>query len=69
MMVSNSTAVKRALLTSGGGGGVESAGDVKTDLGTYTQADLDAIATELNNRPREILGFRTPLEARAALLH
>lgn len=41
----------------------------QTDLGAYTQPELDAIATELNNRPRKTLGFRTPLEARAALLH
>jgi transposase, IS30 family len=27
-----------------------------------TQADCDHIANELNNRPREILGFRTPAE-------
>ncbi|QUL79550.1 IS30 family transposase [Brevibacterium sp. SMBL_HHYL_HB1] len=35
----------------------------KTDLGTYEQSDLDAIAHELNTRPRKCLGFRTPLEA------
>jgi IS30 family transposase len=29
----------------------------------YGQSDLDAIAYELNTRPRKCLGFRTPLEA------
>ncbi|MFC7429446.1 IS30 family transposase, partial [Nocardia tengchongensis] len=29
----------------------------------YSQADLDAIADELNGRPRQTLGFRTPSEA------
>ncbi|MFE3983369.1 IS30 family transposase [Nocardia tengchongensis] len=33
------------------------------DLRTYSQADLDAIADELNGRPRQTLGFRTPSEA------
>jgi transposase, IS30 family len=32
------------------------------DLRTYTQADLDAIAAELNGRPRKTLGFMTPSE-------
>ena len=32
------------------------------DLGIYSQKDLDKIAESLNNRPRKILGFRTPLE-------
>jgi len=32
------------------------------DLGTYSQADLDAIAAELNGRPRETLGWRCPTE-------
>ena len=27
-----------------------------------TQADCDAIAAELNNRPRRRLGFKTPSE-------
>lgn len=35
----------------------------KTNLDTYSQQDFDDIATELNNRPRKTLGFRTPLEA------
>jgi IS30 family transposase len=33
------------------------------DLGIYSQKDLDKIADSLNNRPRKVLGFRTPLEA------
>ena len=32
------------------------------DLSTYTQAELDAIAEELNTRPRKRHGFMTPLE-------
>lgn len=35
----------------------------KTDLAAYEQQDLDAIAYELNTRPRKCLGYRTPLEA------
>lgn len=31
-----------------------------TDLSIYTRADLDRVATELNQRPRLILGDRTP---------
>jgi IS30 family transposase len=33
-----------------------------TDLRTFTQDQLDAIAAELNHRPRETLGFRSPAE-------
>ena len=33
-----------------------------TDLSGYTQDDLNAIAWKLNNRPRKIHGFRTPLQ-------
>jgi IS30 family transposase len=33
-----------------------------TDLSGYTQAQLDAIAWELNTRPRKSMGFRCPAE-------
>jgi len=35
---------------------------------TLTQADLDAIADELNGRPRQTLGFKTPSQALAEVL-
>ena len=31
-----------------------------SNLSNYSQADLDMIATRLNERPRKTLGFRTP---------
>lgn len=33
-----------------------------TDLSGYTQEQLDAIADEMNNRPRKTLGWASPLE-------
>ncbi|MEW2477541.1 IS30 family transposase [Micromonospora gifhornensis] len=33
-----------------------------TDLGLHSQADLDALAAQLNNRPRKCLGYRTPAQ-------
>ena len=33
-----------------------------TDLSGYTQAELDAVADELNNRPRKTPGWRKPTE-------
>jgi IS30 family transposase len=38
------------------------AGTKRTSLGPYTQGDLDAIAAELNGRPRETLGWRSPAD-------
>ena len=37
--------------------------------GTNSQDDYDQVAAELNNRPRRILGHRTPAEARPPSLH
>src|SRR5580692_8732064 len=38
-----------------------------TDLSHYTQAELDQIADKLNNRPRKVLGYKTPNEVYAEL--
>ncbi len=38
------------------------------DLSTYSRADLDHIAAELNDRPRKRLGYLTPTEVLAKLL-
>jgi IS30 family transposase len=38
------------------------------DLRTLTQADFDGIADELNGRPRQTLGFKTPSQALAEVL-
>jgi IS30 family transposase len=39
-----------------------------TDLSGHTQDDLNAIAWKLNNRPRKLHGFRTPLQVYNDLL-
>jgi IS30 family transposase len=39
------------------------------DFKTLTQADFDAIADKLNRRPRQTLGFKTPSQALAEVLH
>ena len=39
-----------------------------TDLAVHTPADLDAVAAELNDRPRKRLGFRKPIEEIGHLL-
>src|ERR671913_413499 len=39
-----------------------------TDLSVFSQAELDAIATRLNSRPRKTLGFATPDEVFSALV-
>ena len=35
----------------------------RSDLRPFTQADLDAVADELNERPRQTLGWRSPSQA------
>ena len=35
----------------------------RSEIGHYTQADLDAVAAELNDRPRQTLGWRSPSQA------
>jgi IS30 family transposase len=40
----------------------------RLDFRTLTQADLDTIALELNERPRQTLGFKTPSQALAEVL-
>lgn len=39
-----------------------------TDLSVYTEEYLDFVAAQLNDRPRETLGMRTPAQALATLL-
>jgi IS30 family transposase len=40
----------------------------RLDFRTLTQTDFDAIAQELNDRPRQKLGFKSPSQASAAVL-
>ena len=40
----------------------------RLDFRTLTQADLDTIAQELNERPRQTLEFKTPSQALAEAL-
>ena len=40
----------------------------RTDLRPFSQADLDAVAAELNDRPRQTLGFKSPSQALDAAL-
>ncbi|WP_411144400.1 hypothetical protein [Streptomyces sp. x-80] len=47
----------------------EHLGPRAADLRTFSQADLDAIADELNHRPRKTHGYRTPAEVHAGLLN
>jgi len=35
----------------------------RTEIAHYTQAELDHVAAELNGRPRQTLGFKTPSQA------
>jgi transposase, IS30 family len=39
-----------------------------SDLSQITQATCDAVATQMNNRPRKVLGYKTPLESYTELL-
>ena len=39
------------------------------DISGYSQAQLNAIARQLNGRPRKTLGFQRPLRCSANLLH
>ena len=41
----------------------------RLDFRTLTQADFDAIADQLNGRPRQTLGIKTPSQALAEVLH
>ena len=40
----------------------------KTPLSGYSQAYLDAVALQLNTRPRKTLGFKTPAQRLEAVL-
>ena len=40
----------------------------RSDLAPFTQADLDAVAAELNDRPRQTLQWLSPSEALARAL-
>ena len=35
----------------------------RTEIAHFTQADLDDVAAELNDRPRQTLGWRSPSRA------
>ena len=39
-----------------------------TDLSGYTQPELDAVAEQLDNRPRQTLGWKSPREKLDELL-
>jgi len=40
----------------------------RSEIRHFTQADLDAVAAQLNGRPRQTLGFKTPSQALAEVL-
>src|SRR5947208_8484797 len=35
----------------------------RSEIAHYTQADLDGVASELNGRPRQTLGWRSPSQS------
>jgi transposase, IS30 family len=35
----------------------------RAEIAHYSQAELDAVATQLNGRPRQTLGWKTPSQA------
>jgi transposase, IS30 family len=39
-----------------------------TDLSAHSQEELDAIADEINNRPRNRLGWDSPIQRFAAIM-
>ena len=39
-----------------------------TDLSLYSQEELDRVELKLNNRPRKVLGWKSPREALAEFL-
>ena len=41
----------------------------RTEIAHYSQADLDDVAAELNGRPRQTLGWKTPSQALDEALH
>ena len=40
----------------------------RTDLNRFSQDELDAVAAELNGRPRQTLGWMTPAERLAEVI-
>ena len=51
-----------ALVSCGGGQGEPATLPKGIDISSYSQAKLNAVARQLNERPRKTLGFQTPAE-------